>query len=54
MGPTSKEHSSCGKQQQTEISKRGDEYFRYILVHCASVLTTWVNWNGAVEENIWL
>jgi hypothetical protein len=36
------------------ISKRGDGYFRYLLVHGARALTAWVNRNGAVEENSWL
>lgn len=54
LGLTPKEHSSGGKQQLGGISKRGDGYFRYLLVHGARALTAWVNRNGAVEENAWL
>ncbi|HHU7884387.1 TPA: IS110 family transposase, partial [Escherichia coli] len=54
LGLTPKEHSSGGKQQLGGISKRGDGYFRYLLVHGARALTAWVNRNGAVEENSWL
>ncbi|WP_155953347.1 transposase, partial [Escherichia coli] len=54
LGLTPKEHSSGGKQQLGGISKRGDGYFRYLLVHGARALTAWVNRNGAVEKNSWL
>jgi transposase len=35
LGLTPREHSSGGKQRLGSISKRGDSYFRYLLVHGA-------------------
>ncbi len=35
LGLTPREHSSGGKQRLGHISKRGDGYFRYLLVHGA-------------------
>lgn len=35
LGLTPREHSSGGKQRLGGISKRGDGYFRYLLVHGA-------------------
>ncbi|ADM98190.1 IS110-like element ISEch3 family transposase [Dickeya dadantii] len=38
VGLTPKEHSSGGKQWLGPISKRGDRYFRYLLIHGARAL----------------
>lgn len=54
LGLTPKEHSSGGKQRLGGISKRGDSYFRYLLVHGARALARWVSRKGALEENPWL
>ncbi|WP_240354651.1 transposase, partial [Pectobacterium brasiliense] len=40
MGLTPREHSSGGKQRLGRISKRGDGYFRYLLVHGARAVAS--------------
>ncbi|MBK0035876.1 IS110 family transposase, partial [Erwinia sp. S43] len=40
MGLTPREHSSGGKQRLGGISKRGDGYFRYLLVHGARAVAS--------------
>lgn len=40
MGLTPREHSSGGKQHLGRISKRGDGYFRYLLVHGARAVAS--------------
>jgi transposase len=38
LGLTPREHSSGGKQRLGSISKRGDGYFRYLLIHGARAM----------------
>ncbi|KEY57634.1 IS110 family transposase [Serratia sp. DD3] len=40
LGLTPREHSSGGKQRLGSISKRGDGYFRYLLVHGARAVAS--------------
>lgn len=39
LGLTPREYSSGGKQRLGRVSKRGDRYFRYLLVHGARAVT---------------
>lgn len=52
LGLTPREHSSGGKQRLGGISKRGDGYFRYLLVHGARSVVKLIN--GHEEDMPWL
>ncbi|MHA7844647.1 IS110 family RNA-guided transposase [Serratia sp. D1N4] len=52
LGLTPREHSSGGKQRLGNISKRGDGYFRYLLVHGARAVAAVIERHK--EEMPWL
>lgn len=52
LGLTPREHSSGGKQRLGSISKRGDRYFRYLLVHGARAVAAVINRHQ--EDMPWL
>lgn len=52
LGLTPREHSSGGKQRLGHISKRGDGYFRYLLVHGARAVASVIERHK--EEMPWL
>ncbi|MFZ4835950.1 IS110 family transposase [Rouxiella sp. Mn2063] len=52
LGLTPREHSSGGKQRLGHISKRGDSYFRYLLVHGARAVAAVIERHK--EEMPWL
>ncbi|HHQ6539919.1 TPA: transposase, partial [Serratia fonticola] len=52
LGLTPREHSSGGKQRLGSISKRGDGYFRYLLVHGARAVVSVIERHK--EEMPWL
>jgi transposase len=52
LGLTPREHSSGGEQRLGSISKRGDGYFRYLLVHGARAVAAVIERHK--EEMPWL
>lgn len=52
LGLTPREHSSGGKQRLGRISKRGDAYFRYLLVHGARAVAAVIERHA--QEMPWL